>query len=258
IVVRGGGPSVLPGALEGLTPAGWTFRFGAKVRTASLERAYAAVLGAAPVLRGRLPVSVYLGERGWFDVRIVKADASRLVVDAGSLGELAIPWRCIERAVLRSGRVVYVSDVEPVGVVRRSLFDVDWPVRVDQNVTGGPVSLGGRVHEKGLGVHAFAAVSYSLDGEFERFSAMIGVDDSVAPQGNVVFRVTADGRELFLSGAVRGDERPRAISLDVRGVKTLTLECDYGEDLDLSDHADWGSARLIRLKAGSAGQGEGG
>ncbi len=251
IVVRGGGPSVLPGALEGLTPVGWTFRFGAKVRTASLERAYAVVLGAAPVSRGRLPVSVYLGLRGWFDVRIVKADASRLVIDAGSLGELAIPWRCVERVLLRSHRVVYVSDVEPAGVVRRSLFDVDWPVHVDQNVTGGPISLGGRVHEKGLGVHAFSAVSYSLDGEYERFSAMIGVDDLVAPHGNVVFRVKADGRELYSSGAVRGGERPRVISLDVRGVKTLTLECDYGEDLDLSDHGDWGSARLIRRRSHS-------
>jgi hypothetical protein len=33
---------------------------------------------------------------------------------------------------------------------------------------------------------------------------------------------------------------------DIRGVARLTLEVDYGEGLDLSDHADWANARLLR------------
>jgi len=38
--------------------------------------------------------------------------------------------------------------------------------------------------------------------------------------------------------------------VDVRGVKILTLIVDYGLDLDLSDHAVWGDARLLKPRSG--------
>jgi hypothetical protein len=36
------------------------------------------------------------------------------------------------------------------------------------------------------------------------------------------------------------------VSVDVAGVRELALEVDYDADLDLSDQAAWGFARLIR------------
>ncbi|MCH8146858.1 MAG: NPCBM/NEW2 domain-containing protein, partial [Planctomycetes bacterium] len=86
---------------------------------------------------------------------------------------------------------------------------------------------------------------------YERFAATIGIDDFVRPGGSVVFRVIGDGRVLFESGEITGRDAPRAIRVDMVGVKLLTLLVDLGEGLDLSDHADWAGARLIRPAARS-------
>ncbi|MHC4094159.1 MAG: NPCBM/NEW2 domain-containing protein, partial [Planctomycetota bacterium] len=83
-------------------------------------------------------------------------------------------------------------------------------------------------------------------GQFERFCATIGIDDSVRPRGNVVFRASGDDNVLFDSGLIGGSDEPQDIRLAVQGVSELTLMVDYGEQMDLADHADWAAARVIR------------
>ena len=60
-----------------------------------------------------------------------------------------------------------------------------------------------------------------------------------------------DGRVLFESGEITGRDEPRAIRVNIVGVKIIALLVDFGEELDLSDHADWADARLIRPAAQS-------
>jgi len=69
--------------------------------------------------------------------------------------------------------------------------------------------LGGQIRLKGLGVHSAARLVYSLDpvsplplakaGEFQRFEAEIGMDDSTGGRGSVQFRVLLDGEQRFAS-----------------------------------------------------------
>ena len=96
------------------------------------------------------------------------------------------------------------------------------------------------------GQYARTRLAYALEGEFERFCATIGIDDAARPRGNVVFRVWGDAEMLFDSGPVTGNDEPRDVRLDVRGVDKLTLLVDFGEQMDLADHADWAAARVIR------------
>jgi hypothetical protein len=65
-------------------------------------------------------------------------------------------------------------------------------------------------------------------------------------RGCVSMRVFGDGEVLWEATQVRGGQTAREFIVDVGGVQRLVLVVDYGEDLDLSDHAAWGSARLIR------------
>ncbi len=129
-----------------------------------------------------------------------------------------------------------------------------WPVRFDQSLSGGPLSIGGRVFEKGLGVHSLTELIFEIAGNFETFVATIGIDDSVRPRGSVVFRILGDSKVLFDSGAVTGADPPRDIIVDVIGVRTLTLTVDYADELDLCDHADWGDARLLKAPKPTPGE----
>jgi hypothetical protein len=122
-------------------------------------------------------------------------------------------------------------------------------VRKDRSASAKSLSIAGRVFDKGLGVHSRTELSYQIAGDYESFVATIGIDDAVRPRGSVVFRVSGDGRELFDSGEVRGSDPPRDIQVDVKDVKSLTLAVDYGEALDVSDHANWGGARLLKAAA---------
>ncbi len=244
IVPQGAKAVVLPGALERLGPQQWAFRFGDKLQTASLDKAYGVVLGGVSPLDAERAALLQLAGRNRIAGRLRSADAASLQVDAGSLGELTLAWQAISTISLRSRRVVYLSDLEPMTTTQRSLFDVAWPPRRDTNVTGGPIVVNNRGYPKGLGVHTYTAVTYKLDGGFERFIATIGIDDSAAEGGSAVFRVRGDDRTLYESAVITPRES-KAVTLDVHGVRQLTLECDGGADLDLADHGDWADARLI-------------
>jgi hypothetical protein len=87
-----------------------------------------------------------------------------------------------------------------------------------------------------------------LDEKFERFTAIVGIDDGAAPGGSVIFRVKVDGETRFTSPALIGTSAPLSITVELESAKTMTLEADMSENLDISDHADWANAMLIRKK----------
>jgi hypothetical protein len=106
--------------------------------------------------------------------------------------------------------------------------------------------LDGRLFEKGIGVHSRTELDYELGGKYEAFVATLGIDDAVRPRGSVVYQVLGDGDMLHETAVLTGTSEPYTCVVEVVGVNTLTLIVDYGDSLDLSDHADWGSARLLK------------
>jgi len=114
-----------------------------------------------------------------------------------------------------------------------------------RSVEGNPLAVAGRAFPRGLGTHAPGRLVVDLRGGSARFSAWVGVDDEAAPgTGSVEFRVQADGRVLFESGVVRRGDPPRAVDVDVRGVRRLTLTVTDAGDGAEGDHADWADARF--------------
>jgi hypothetical protein len=45
---------------------------------------------------------------------------------------------------------------------------------------------------------------------------------------------------------VRGDAKPQAVSVDLRGAKGITLTVDFADRGDELDHAVWLDARLVK------------
>jgi len=97
-----------------------------------------------------------------------------------------------------------------------------------------------------LGTHAQSTIAYDLAAlgrGYERFEALVGIDDEVGG-GSVVFQVLVDGEKRFDSGTLTPASAPLPVRVSVRGAKELKLVVTDAGDGISSDHADWAAARL--------------
>ena len=160
--------------------------------------------------------------------------------------DVELAWANVERVDCRSDRLTVLSDLEPLHYEFEPFFDKVWGYAADKTLTGRPIRLGGRMFSRGLTMHSRAALTYQLDGQYAQFAALAGIVDEMETRGCVTMRVIGDGRTLWEGTGIRGGESPREVVADIVGVAELTLQVDYDDELDLSDHAAWGFARLIR------------
>jgi hypothetical protein len=110
---------------------------------------------------------------------------------------------------------------------------------------GHPISLRGTTYAKGLGVHANGDVALFLGGNCTRFTAVVGIDDEVTPNGSVSFSVVADGTTLVTTPTLTGTSAPLPLDLDVTGARQLDLLINDAGDGNGHDHGDWANAKLV-------------
>ena len=79
-----------------------------------------------------------------------------------------------------------------------------------------------------------------LNKKYRRFQSYIFVNSK---KGSVTFRVEADGKEIFNSGEMTGENNPLFIDVDITGVDELRMIVNKGKD-NFSDHAVWGDPVL--------------
>jgi alpha-galactosidase len=109
---------------------------------------------------------------------------------------------------------------------------------------GHPITVGGVVYAKGLGVHAESSVEYYTGGACETVSAQVGVDDEKGANGTVAFEVWADGTKVASTGVLTNAMPAQPLTADVTGAQLVRLVVTDGGDGIDSDHADWADARL--------------
>jgi YVTN family beta-propeller protein len=110
---------------------------------------------------------------------------------------------------------------------------------------GGPLTLGGVVYPKGIGVHAYSQIDVPLEGLYEQLISRIGLDDERDGLcGDVSFEVDVDGVNAYASGSFVDTTPAEVVEVDVAGAQMLTLKVfDNGDAC--GDRADWADARLI-------------
>jgi hypothetical protein len=144
------------------------------------------------------------------------------------------------------GRVQYLSQLSPIRAEETTILAPPQPFRMDAAAQGGAIEIAGKRYPWGIGVHADSKLTFDLGGRFREFRADVGLAGR-GQQGSVVFQVVGDGRELYNSGIVTNPQAtPIEVNVAVAGVKELTLIVTSGDDLDLGDAANWGSARVLR------------
>ncbi len=152
------------------------------------------------------------------------------------------------------GKVTYLSDLKPANYRHAPYLTLAWPYRNDRNVLGTQLRAGKQLFCKGIGLHSAAQLTYVLDQPYRRLEAELAIDGVVGRRGAVTFRVVTyhrqDGktvrREAFASKVIRGGAEPVALSVDLTGVRGVSLIVDFSERGDELDHANWLSARLVK------------
>ncbi|MFQ5807226.1 MAG: NPCBM/NEW2 domain-containing protein [Phycisphaerae bacterium] len=194
----------------------------------------------------RSSCTVHLHGGEVFGGRVIGGDEVTVTLQSSVFDGLRLPWSRIERIECRSERLTFLSDLVPLRYDFTPFFQKRWNYARDRTLMGRPIRLAGRHYAKGVTMHSRASLVYALRGQYRQFAATAGVVDEMGGRGDVTLAVVGDGRVLWEAANVRGGEEPREVLVDVTGVRELSLHVDFGEGLDLSDHACWALARLIR------------
>src|SRR5713226_10534808 len=124
---------------------------------------------------------------------------------------------------------------------------MDWPYVKDGSAAETDIRLGGRLFDKGLGVHTSSRLTYVLDNDTGWFEALVGMDDLVGKEGSARIQVLLDGKpeDLGWDGILDGPAGPRFIRVPIKGSKELTLVTEFGDFGDVQGCVDWAEDRLI-------------
>ena len=118
--------------------------------------------------------------------------------------------------------------------------------RANKSVDRNPIRIGGQTFKHGVGTHAESTLEVNLNGQAERFTAVVGVDDEVIGKpASVEFKLIGDGKELFTSGLKKAGDQPTKVDVDLHGVQRLLLEVGAAGDGIENDHADWADAQFV-------------
>lgn len=152
------------------------------------------------------------------------------------------------------GKIAYLSDLKPDSVRWTPLFGVGKPLpsmeqfyapRYDRNFESAGLQLGGVPYRKGLALHSRTEIVYRLPDHFSRFRAVVGIDDTVRPGGNVRLMIRGDDKTL-LDMTIVGSAAPRPVDIDLVGIRRLTILVDFGDRLSTGDYLLLCNARFCR------------
>ncbi|HYF48433.1 MAG TPA: NPCBM/NEW2 domain-containing protein [Planctomycetota bacterium] len=181
--------------------------------------------------------------------RVVKLTADALTLKTTFMGEKVLERRVLAvmfSAAAPGSGVTWLSGVKPAKSVHVPMFDSEFPARMDSSVGRHDMQIGTLPIERGIGVHSKSEIEFALNGQPSRFVALAGIDASTKGRGQVIARVLADGKEVWKSQAIAGNDEAQVIGVDLGPAKTLTLVVDYGPDGDDSgDHFNWGWAAVV-------------
>jgi hypothetical protein len=152
-----------------------------------------------------------------------------------------------------AGKGVFLSEmtgrinaaVDGARVVNPDVTAASGGPRADLTPQGKAISLAGQPRPYGIGIHANSRLEILAQRQFNRFTAVAGVDDSsVDANGKAVFRVYGDRKLLFESAPLKRGVAPVAIDVDVSGVDILELTAESGKSDGPPLVTAWGRARF--------------
>ncbi|MHB1001609.1 MAG: NPCBM/NEW2 domain-containing protein [Armatimonadota bacterium] len=147
-------------------------------------------------------------------------------------------------------------NVKPGQMLQENKFTIiheDGPgeTKVGRCAAEGPLRLGKRIYNRGIGTNSHSVLRVTLSKPAARFIADIGldrnVDNSVA---SAAFHINIGDKEIFATKVFRPNGEVQSIDVPLKGAKEFDLIVSNGGDDRTCDQGDWGDARVI-LQDGS-------
>ena len=136
---------------------------------------------------------------------------------------------------------VYLSELDPLRQTpgwRQAEFN--------RNFNGGGLLIAGRHFEKGIGMPTNSEIEFELNGTYNSFSALVGIDDEHNNKDSIAeFVVLGDGKELWRSGGMKKTDGAKSVKVDIKNVRRLMLRVRREGD-GSRIHADWAEAKLVK------------
>ena len=105
---------------------------------------------------------------------------------------------------------MFLSDLKPADLVQKSKQGMKETLRQNKNLDNGSLQIGDVPYSKGLAIHAYTELTYNLDGKYQKFDAVLGMDAQVGGDGKPVVTIEADGTKLFSETITRKDKEAAA------------------------------------------------
>src|SRR5439155_7806164 len=153
----------------------------------------------------------------------------------------------IARLDYSNDKVAFLSDLKPTEIIEKptlsSAFKKSYAL--DMNLEGGPLQIDDHSYSKGLALHSHTELTYALDGKYQKFEAVLGMDTAVDSDGQPLVKIEADGRALF-SGLVTRKDKGRELNFPVKGVRQLRIVVSSSGPVDFGDLVDLANAKLSK------------
>ena len=94
-------------------------------------------------------------------------------------------------------------------------------------------------YRKGFGTHANSNLVFDIDKKFNKFTTDVGIDTEADTTASVIFKIFADGKELYKSKKMGRFDYPEHVELEISNVKHIGLVVEDAGDGINNDHADW-------------------
>jgi hypothetical protein len=159
------------------------------------------------------------------------------------------PWKAAPLPAVGTPGITYLSDMTPTKV---ELFDKfgsparNGPMHNDESFNGKPLVINGVYYAKGIGVHTYARITYSLAGGYSKFVSDTGLD-FLEDSSTMIFEVEVDNQLVYDNGnGTKTKDQVAPVSLDVTGKSSILLYVRDGFDDTADDFGVWGGARLVK------------
>ena len=168
----------------------------------------------------------------------------RVAVEVENGKQLSLPLEDLACLTFLDHGALFLSSLQPTKVVEVAFDgDVLLPWRRNATVSGDMLTVGGRTHGKGLGVHSRSQLTYVVPDGYTVFWSRVVFDDEALQlpvRGVVDVRVEIGGRVAFAHQGLRaGDEVVNTGQLPVEAGDEVVLIVDFGAGRDLGDRVDW-------------------
>lgn len=141
-------------------------------------------------------------------------------------------------------RVIHPGMIELDTVKPAAIQTVDYvgpteSPRFGANIGGGPLKLGTRTFDQGIGTQSRTLIAYRLDGSKKTFTAWVGLENAAGPKGQARAVVLLDGKPVYDSGPLKAGEMPRRVQVELGTAKLLILASEFGDGGGVRDWVNW-------------------